>query len=72
MLHLLIEYPKMHAHTEFGIPTSKKIGDIRQTQSGKDGRTDSVITLCPTKFLWVKNISADDKNYEKLHSMPTS
>ena len=71
MLHLVIQYPKMHAHTKFGIP-SKKIGDIQQTQSRKDGQTDSVITICPTKFLWVKNISADDKNHEKLHSMPTS
>ena len=72
MLHLVIQYPKMHAHTEFGNPTSKKIGDIRQTQSGKDGRTGSVITICPTKFFGSKNISADDKNHEKLHSMQTS
>ena len=31
--------PKMHPHTEFGIPTSKNIGDMHRTPSGTDGRT---------------------------------
>ena len=32
--------PKMYPHTKFGIPTSKKIGDMHRTRSGTDGRTD--------------------------------
>ena len=28
-----LHHPKMHFHTKFGIPTSKNIGDMRQTQS---------------------------------------
>ena len=31
---------KMYPHTKFGIPTSKKIGDMRRTRNGTDGRTD--------------------------------
>ena len=45
-------HPKMHPHTKFGILTSKNIGDIHRTQSGKDRRTDSAITICLPKFLW--------------------
>ena len=41
-------HPKMHPQTKFGIPTSKNIGDMNRTHS----RTDSVITICPPKFLW--------------------
>ena len=34
----MVCHPKMHPHTKFGIPTSKNIGDMQRTQSGKDGR----------------------------------
>ena len=47
-----LRYPKMHPHTKFGIPTSKNIGDMHLTRSGRDGRTDSAITICLPKFLW--------------------
>ena len=30
----------MHPHTNFGIPTSKNIGDMHLTQSEMDGQTD--------------------------------
>ena len=35
--HATLRHPKMHPHTKFGIPTSKNIGDMHQTQSGRDG-----------------------------------
>ena len=28
-----LRHPRMHLHTKFGIPTSKNIGDMHQTQS---------------------------------------
>ena len=37
---ITLRHPNMHAHTKFGIPTSKNIGDMHRTQSGMDGRTD--------------------------------
>ena len=40
-----LRHPKMHPHIEFGIPTSKKIGDMHRTLSGKDGQTDIVMTI---------------------------
>ena len=30
----------MHPHTKFGIPTSKNIGDMHRTESGRDGLAD--------------------------------
>ena len=45
-------HPKMHPHTKFGSPTSKNLGDMHQTRSGMDGRTDIVITISLPKFLW--------------------
>ena len=52
-------HSKMYPHTEFGIPTSKNIGDMDRTRK-RDGqmdgltdvRTDSAITVCLPKFLW--------------------
>ena len=38
--HATLRHPKMHPHTKFGIPTSNNIGDMHQTQSGRDGWTD--------------------------------
>ena len=35
----------MHPHTKFGIPTSKNIGDMDQTQSGTDGQRRTVRLL---------------------------
>ena len=40
-----LRHSKMHPHIKFGIPTSKNIGDMHQTRSGTDGRTDIVITI---------------------------
>ena len=34
-----LRHPKMYPHTEFGIPTSKNIGDMDRTRK-RDGRTD--------------------------------
>ena len=31
--YVTLRHPKMHFHTKFGIPTSKNIGDMHQTQS---------------------------------------
>ena len=31
--HVTLRHPRMHLHTKFGIPSSKNIGDIHQTQS---------------------------------------
>ena len=30
--YVTLRHPKMHSHTNFGIPTSKIIGDMHQTQ----------------------------------------
>ena len=38
-------HPKMHPHIKFGIHTSKNIGDMHQTRSWMDGRTDIVIAI---------------------------
>ena len=35
-----LRHPKIHLHTEFGIPTSKNIGDMHRTLSGRDGQCD--------------------------------
>ena len=32
--------PKMHLHTNFGIPTSKNLGHMHRTRTGTDGRAD--------------------------------
>ena len=31
--YVTLRHPRMHLHTNFGIPTSKNIGDMHQTQS---------------------------------------
>ena len=38
-----LRYPNMHPHINFGIPTSKNIGDMPQTQSRMDGHSDYYI-----------------------------
>ena len=48
--YVTLRHPKMYPHTEFGIPTSKNIGDMHWTQSRTDRLTDSVITICLPKF----------------------
>ena len=45
---------KMHPHILFGIPTSKNIGDMHRTRSGKDGLTDIVITIKTKQEVKVK------------------
>ena len=35
-----LRHPKMHPHIQFGIPTSKNIGDMHRTRSGTDGQCD--------------------------------
>ena len=35
-----LRHPKMPPHTQFGIPTSKNIGDMHRTRSGTDGQCD--------------------------------
>ena len=32
LLYAILGHPKMYPHTKFGIPTSKNIGDMHQTQ----------------------------------------
>ena len=53
--YMTLRHPKMYPHTKFGIPISKKIGDMDRTRrrDGRtDGPTDSAITICLPKFLW--------------------
>ena len=49
-----LRHPKMHPHTKFGIPTSKKIGDMHRTQSGTDGRTVRLLYASQSSFGGIK------------------
>ena len=59
--YVILCHPRMHLHTKFGIPTSKNMGDMHQTQSSflklgprsrsmsqgpKDGARRFVISRC--------------------------
>ena len=44
-----LRHPKMHPHIKFGIPTSKNIGDMHQTQSGTDGHFITIKTKSEVK-----------------------
>ena len=43
-------HPKMHPHTKFGIPTSKNIGDMHLTRSGRDGQTVRLLYASQSSF----------------------
>ena len=45
---------KMHPHLEFGIPTSKNVGDMHRTQSGQK---DSAIAICLPKLALLEHSS---------------
>ena len=48
-----LRHPKMNAHTKFGIPTSKNIGDMDRTRKG-DGRTVRLLYASQSSFGGIK------------------
>ena len=48
--YVTLRHPKMHLHTEFGVSTSKNIGDMHRTRSGTDGRTVRLLYASQNSF----------------------
>ena len=49
-----LRHRKMHPHTKFGIPFSKKIGDMHRTRRGTDGQTVQLLYASQSSFGGIK------------------
>ena len=55
--YVTLHQPKMHPHTKFGIPTSKNIGDMHRTRSGRDGHTEGLTDGRTVRLLYASQRS---------------
>ena len=69
---MTLRYLKMHPHTKFGIPNSKNIGDMHQTQcSFQETRSEVKFKVTVTQ-LWYATLRHPKMHPHTKFEIPTS
>ena len=70
---MTLHHPKMYLHTKFGVPISKNIGDMHQTQCSKflETRSEVKFKVAVTQ-LWYTTLYHPMMHHHTKFEMPTS
>ena len=70
--HVTPRHPKMHLHTKFGIPISKNIGDMHQTQCSFQETGSEVKFKVTVTQLWYATLRHPKIHPHTKFEIPTS
>ena len=70
--HVTPGHPKMHLHTKFGIPISKNIGDMHQTQCSFEETRSEVKFKVTVTQLWYATLCHPKMHPYTKFEIPTS